>query len=162
MPLRSRTPLDWGHSALSDPIRLLTGIAKDEASHLSQVTRLLIRRGGQMDRGHQSAYARALRALVRKGGEGELLDRLMVSALIEARSCERFGILAATSPDEELAAFYNALFSSELGHYKAFLRLANKVADKVVVEARWGQMLDHEARIVSEQPPGPRIHSGVA
>ena len=86
---------------------------------------------------------------------------MLVSALIEARSCERFSVLAqAASDDTELAAFYKALFSSEMGHYKVFLKLANKVAEKDIVEARWQKLLAAEARIISEQAPGPRIHSG--
>ncbi|MFN0104164.1 MAG: tRNA-(ms[2]io[6]A)-hydroxylase [Bryobacteraceae bacterium] len=194
LPLRSRTPLEWGPMALADPIALLidhaflemkaaqnamelmtrwpnewtpgwvetlTGVARDEAAHLAQVTRMLIKRGGRMERGHKSFYAAALRTLVRSGKTGETLDRLCVSALIEARSCERFAVLATTTADEELAGFYKALFSSELGHYKVFLKLANKTAPADEVTARWEQMLDHEARILSEQPPGSRIHSGV-
>lgn len=195
LPLRSRTPMEWGPTALADPIALLidhaflemkaaqnamelmtrwpkewtpgwvetmTSVARDETAHLAQVTRLLIRRGGQLERGHKSFYAAALRGLVRSGKTGETLDRLCVSALIEARSCERFYVLASTTADEELGAFYRALFSSELGHYKVFLKLAYKMAPAAEVTRRWEQMLDHEARILAEQEPGCRIHSGVA
>ena len=79
---------------------------------------------------HKNPYANELRILVRKGESTETLDRLLVSALIEARSCERFSVLAHTAQDEELASFYRALFSSELGHYKVFLKLASKVSGK--------------------------------
>ena len=194
LPLRSRTPMEWGPMALKDPIALLidhaflemkaaqnamelmtrwpnewtpgwvetmTGVARDETAHLSQVTRLLMRRGGRMERGHKSFYAAALRTLVRSGKTGETLDRLCVSALIEARSCERFFVLASTTTDEELASFYKALFSSELGHFKVFLKLAYKMAPQDEVKTRWEHMLDEEARIISEQPPGSRIHSGI-
>lgn len=194
LPLRSRTPMEWGPAALADPIALLidhaflemkaaqnamelmtrwpsewtpgwvetmTGVARDEAAHLAQVTRLLMKRGGRMERGHKSFYAAALRNLVRSGKTGETLDRLCVSALIEARSCERFFVLASTTTDEELATFYKALFSSELGHFKVFLRLANKMAPAEEVKERWEYMLDQEARILSEQPAGSRIHSGL-
>jgi tRNA-(ms[2]io[6]A)-hydroxylase len=114
-----------------------------------------------MERGHRCAYAKALLLLVRKGGTEETLDRLLVSALIEARSCERFAVLAeAASEDAELEAFYKALFSSEMGHYKVFLKLATKVAANEIVDARWQELLAAEARIISEQTPGPRIHSG--
>jgi tRNA-(ms[2]io[6]A)-hydroxylase len=101
---------------------------------------------------------------VRRGGADELLDRLLVSALIEVRSCERFAVLAAEAVETEpdLAAFYQALFSSELGHYKTFLKLANQAMLKDAVEVRWEQMLAAEARILGEQAPGSRIHSGVA
>jgi tRNA-(ms[2]io[6]A)-hydroxylase len=143
-------------------VETMTSVARDEASHLAQVTRLLARRGGKMERIHKNPYANALRQLVRKGENGEVLDRLFVSALIEARSCERFSVLAhAASDDEELAKFYKALYASELGHYKVFLKLAAKVVGRKNADARWEEMLDAEARILSEQEPGPRIHSGV-
>ena len=194
LPLHSRTPLEWGHAVLADPISLLidhaflekkaannamdlmthwpndwvpgwvetmTGVARDEAAHLAQVTRILMQRGGRLTRIHKNPYATALRLLVRKGKEGETLDRLFVSALIEARSCERFAVLAQASTDEELATFYRALFSSELGHYKVFLRLANRIAGRKAVDERWQELLAEEARILAEQPPGPRIHSGL-
>ena len=64
---------------------------------------------------------------MRKGDPAEILDRLLVSALIEVRSCERFAMLAAASGDAELAGFYEALFASEFGHYRVFLELARKM-----------------------------------
>lgn len=157
MELMTRWPNEWTPGW----VETMTSVARDETAHLAQVTRLLIRRGGQMERGHKSFYAAALRALVRQGKAGETLDRLCVSALIEARSCERFYVLASTTKDEELSQFYKALFSSELGHYKVFLKLAHKMAPTDEVNRRWEQMLDHEARILAEQAPGCRIHSGV-
>ncbi len=161
MELMTYWPNDW----LPGWVETMTGVARDEAAHLSQVTRILIRRGGRLARTHKNPYANELRALVRKGQAGELIDRLFVSALIEARSCERFAVLAeaaAASGDTELAAFYKALFSSELGHYKVFLRLAQKVAGRKPADERWEQMLASEAEILAAQPVGPRIHSGVA
>jgi len=156
LELMTRWPGEWAPGW----VETMTGVARDEASHLAQTVRLLGGRGGRMERGHRCAYAKALRLLVRKGGTEETLDRLLVSALIEARSCERFWVLAAAAEDAELAAFYKALYSSEMGHYKVFLKLANKVAAKEIVEARWQKMLAAEARILAEQMPGPRIHSG--
>ena len=156
MELMTRWPNEWTPGW----VETLTGVARDETAHLAQVTRLLMKRGGRMERGHKSFYASALRALVRSGKAGETLDRLCVSALIEARSCERFAVLAATTTDEELAAFYKALFSSEFGHYRVFLKLANRMAPADEVKARWDELLGHESRILSEQPPGSRIHSG--
>lgn len=135
-------------------------MARDEAAHLAQVTRLLMKRGGRLTRVHKNPYANALRAMARRGEEREVLDRLFVSALIEARSCERFAVLAEAAEDPELASFYRALFTSELGHYKVFLKLAHKIEKKPLVEARWQEWLEAEARILAEQEPGPRIHSG--
>jgi tRNA-(ms[2]io[6]A)-hydroxylase len=193
LPLRSRTPLDWGRSVLADPVNLLidhaflekkaannamelmtrwpndwvpgwvetmTSVARDETAHLAQVIRILLRRGGRLTRVHKNAYANSLRMLVRKGEVSETLDRLFVSALIEARSCERFGVLGEVAADLELAGLYNALFASELGHYKVFLKLAHRIAPRSAVHERWEEMLDLEARILAEQAPGARIHSG--
>lgn len=157
LELMTRWPGDWTPGW----VETLTGVARDEAAHLAQVARLLARRGGRLERIHKNPYANALRLLVRKGGVGEILDRLLVSALIEARSCERFGVLAAVAEDAALSAFYNALHASELGHFKVFLKLAAKAAGKAAMEARWQEMLAAEARILAEQAPGPRIHSGV-
>lgn len=159
MELLTRWPGDWTPGW----VELMTSIARDEAAHLAQVTRMLVRRGGRMVRFHSCPYAAELRALVRKGVQGELVDRLLVSALIEARSCERFSVLAeASQQDVELSKFYKALYSSEMGHYKVFLKLAVKVAGRRDALCRWEQLLAEEARILAGQTPGPRIHSGIS
>lgn len=158
MELMTRWPNEWTPGW----VETMTSVARDEAAHLAQVTRLLMRRGGKMERGHKSFYASDLRKLVRSGKTGETLDRLCVSALIEARSCERFMVLAEVCEDEELGAFYRALFRSEMGHYKVFLKLAYKMAPKEEVEERWRWMLEAEARVIAAQAPGSRIHSGLA
>jgi len=158
MELMTRWPGDW----VEGWVAAMTAVARDETAHLAQVVRLLHQRGARLERTHKNPYANALRMLVRKGEIGEPLDRLMISALIEARSCERFAVLAqaAAEVEPELAAFYRALHGSELGHYKVFLRLAAKIAGKRVAAERWQQLLEAEARILAEQEPGPRIHSG--
>ena len=155
LELMTRWPGDW----VEGWVETMTAIARDEAAHLAQVTRLLMKRGARLERVHKNPYANELRLLVRKGGSGEVLDRLLVSALIEVRSCERFAVLSAASPDAELAKFYGALFSSEMGHYKVFLRLARKVAGRARADERWQEMLAAEAAILARQEPGPRIHS---
>jgi tRNA-(ms[2]io[6]A)-hydroxylase len=143
----------------------LASIASDEASHLSGVIRLLTDRGGRLERVHRNDYARQLRQHVRKGrGHEDLLDRLLVSALIELRSCERFEILARHCVDRDpvLGRFYRRLWSSEFGHYRVFLRLAERVVPSDEIEARWTEMLQIEAETIAAQPPGPRMHSGWA
>jgi tRNA-(ms[2]io[6]A)-hydroxylase len=157
MELMTRWPDDWTPGW----VETMTGIARDEAAHLAQVARLLMKRGGRLSRGHKSPYSNALRSLVRSGTPNEIVDRLLVSALIELRSCERFALLADAAPDAELAKFYKALFASERGHYRVFLKLPYKVAPRDAVEERWQRMLEAEARILAEQPAGIAIHSGV-
>jgi tRNA-(ms[2]io[6]A)-hydroxylase len=147
-------PADW--------VPTLAAIANDEAAHLSLVVRLLARRGGRLARTHRNPYASALRELVRKGsGHQELADRLFISALIEARSCERFEVLSRVCSDLELARFYGRLGTSELGHYRVFLHLAEYAVGESERCLRWRELLEAEARIIAAQPPGPRMHSGV-
>ena len=142
-------------------VTAMTAISRDEVEHLAVVTRLLARRGGRLSRQHSNPYASALRALVRKGqGPAELVDRLLVSALIEARSCERFKLLADASADAELTKLYRGLWASEHGHYLTFLQLAQQIQPADEVTTRWDQMLDREAAIIARQPPGPTMHSG--
>lgn len=157
MDMMTRWPGDW----IPGWVETMTNVARDEAAHLAQVARLLLKRGGRLARVHKNPYANELRAMVRKGGgTAEVLDRLFVSALIEARSCERFAVLAQHCADPELARFYKALFSSEFGHYKVFLRLAARIAPRPEIDARWQCMLAREAEILAAQPAGPRVHSG--
>jgi tRNA-(ms[2]io[6]A)-hydroxylase len=149
-------PDDW----LDGWVETMTAVARDEVVHLAQVVRILTGRRARLDRYHKNPYANDLRRLVRKGEPVELLDRLLVAALIEVRSCERFSVLAAASDDPELAAFYRSLFASELGHYKVFLHLAGQFSRPASLDTRWQEMLAAEAAILAAQEPGPRIHSG--
>lgn len=139
----------------------ISSVARDESDHLSLVTRILSRRGGRFSKSHRNPYALALRGLVRLGdGSRELMDRLMVSSLIEARSCERFFLLAEfCKGDGELARLYKGLWASEHGHYRMFLDLARQVQPARVVDRRWSEFLEAEAEIISSQLPGPRMHS---
>ncbi len=139
----------------------LSNIARDEAAHLNAVVRHIRKRGWKLERLHRSLYAGELRTLVRMGkGSDEILDRLLTSAVIEARSCERFGILARCCEDAELADFYRGLYVSELGHYTVFTELAKEVLPIDEVEARWDLILNAEADIIVRQAVGPGIHSG--
>jgi tRNA-(ms[2]io[6]A)-hydroxylase len=139
----------------------MSAIAQDEASHLNMVLRLLRSRGGEFSRGHRNAYTSSLRDLVRAGkGQDELLDRLLISALIECRSCERFLLLSEGIHDNELAQLYSQLWLSEMGHYKVFLEFAEQVASAHAVSERWQWFLGMESEIIQMQEPGPRLHSG--
>lgn len=148
-----RPPENW--------VAAMTAVARDEVEHLAVVSRLLARRGGKLTKQHANPYASSLHKLVRKGlGPGELIDRLMISSLIEARSCERFHLLADACDDKELAKLYKGLWASEHGHYLSFIQLAEQIQPADVVAKRWDEMLDAEADLIQSQPPGPRMHSG--
>lgn len=139
----------------------MAAVAFDEADHLKTVAGLLAQRGGHLSKNHRNNYASGLRKLVRLGeGNRELLDRLIISALIEARSCERFEILGRMCPEPRLAELYASLWESEHGHYRIFLRLSEELTPKREVESRWDEMLDLEAKLIQARSPGPRIHSG--
>jgi len=142
-------------------VAAMTAIARDEVEHLATVSRLLARRGGHLTKQHSNPYASDLHKLVRKGrGHEELVDRLMISALIEARSCERFKLLAdAVRDDAELQKLYAELWASEHGHYRTFIQLAEDILATKDVQKRWDQMLDAEAKIMQRQTSGPRMHS---
>jgi tRNA-(ms[2]io[6]A)-hydroxylase len=148
-------PVNW--------VTAMTAVARDEVEHLAVVSRILARRGGKLTKSHANPYAADLHKLVRRGkGTEELVDRLMISSLIEARSCERFKLLAEACQDKELAKLYKGLWASEHGHYLSFIQLAQHVMPERAVAKRWSEMLDEEARIIRRQPPGPRMHSGLA
>lgn len=144
-------------------VAAMTAVARDEVEHLAIVSRLLARRGGKLTKSHTNPYASALHGLVRKGkGTHEVVDRLMISALIEARSCERFKLLGeAVEDDAELRKLYRGLWASEHGHYRTFIQLAEELLPKKEVATRWDQMLDSEAKLIQSQPPGPRMHGGL-
>jgi tRNA-(ms[2]io[6]A)-hydroxylase len=95
-------------------------------------------------------------------GPEEIVDRLLISALIEARSCERFGILGRRCKDPSLATFYKGLYSAEYGHYSVFLGLAEQVLPKKIVRVRWESLLEEESKIIQNQPAGPGLHSGIS
>jgi tRNA 2-(methylsulfanyl)-N6-isopentenyladenosine37 hydroxylase len=143
-------------------VAAMTAVARDEVEHLAVVCRLLSRRGGRLTKSHTNPYASELHKLVRRGqGTGELVDRLMISSLIEARSCERFALLGQACEDPELQKLYRGLWASEHGHYKTFIQLAEQLQAADEVAKRWQEMLAKESDIIQAQARGPRMHSGV-
>ena len=144
-------------------VQSMNAIAIDEVAHLNSVTRLIARRGGKLSRSHRNPYASGLREFVRVGrGVQDIMDRLFISALIEARSCERFYLLAQGIADDELRKLYNGLYLSEAGHYRVFIGLARELPLASEIEERWQWMLEAEARLIQQQPIGCAMHSGMA
>jgi tRNA-(ms[2]io[6]A)-hydroxylase len=120
---------------------------------------LLARRGIRFHRLTPSSYGRNLNDLVRKQEPQRAVDRLLVAGLIEARSCERFHILAEHINDAELAKFYRSLFESEARHHTTYTRLAKHYAPEADVAARLDELAAAEAAIIDRGDALPRMHS---
>jgi tRNA-(ms[2]io[6]A)-hydroxylase len=142
-------------------VQRMSRLAREELRHFEQVTRLMRRTGISWRSVTASRYASGLRTLVTRDEPGRLVDMLVVGAFIEARSCERFALLAPWV-DEPFASFYRGLLASESRHFTDYLRLAREYADRRVgdVEARIEQFRKLENRLVSEPDGEIRFHSG--
>ena len=142
-------------------VELLTQVVAEEWSHFERVLTELKKRGYTLDRQRKDEYVEKLLHAVRKGGnrDQQLLEMLLINALIEARSCERFKILWKNIPDPDLSQFYYELMVAEAGHYKNFLQLAKEYVPEEKVMKRWHELLEQEAEIVkSLEVKGDRIH----
>jgi tRNA-(ms[2]io[6]A)-hydroxylase len=144
------------HAVLQAP---LAALAREELAHFEGVLRQLERRGVAFARQKPGRYAGRLHAVVR-GATHALLDTLLVAAVIEARSCERLGLLAEALPavDAELAAFYGALVASEARHHGEYVQLAERLYAPASVRERLAEIADHEARVLLDGPFEPRLH----
>lgn len=131
-------------------VELLTGIVAEEWSHFERVLEMMKKRNIQFGRKRKDEYVLAITNIVRGGGnrETQLVEKLLLNALIEARSCERFKILHENIQDEELSKFYFELMVSEAGHYHAFLDLAKKFKPEKYVMNRWDEFLAAEGEIL--------------
>ncbi|MBC6698722.1 tRNA-(ms[2]io[6]A)-hydroxylase [Hymenobacter puniceus] len=132
----------------------LTDLVAEEWSHFERVLLELRKRGYALGRPRRDEYVVQLLAHVRKGGarERQLMDQLLVSALIEARSCERFKLLWKHIPDPELSKFYYELMVSEAGHFVSYVELAKEYCDPKLVEERLQELLKIEGEIVTSLP----------
>ena len=136
--------------------RAMARLAREESGHLGQVLSLIEKRRLSLGRDPGDPYAQALLALVRQPVRERLLDRLLVSALIEARSEERLRLLGEHLPEPELREFYDRLARSEAGHAELFLKLAQRSGFDV--DARLEELSRAEAKLVRELPVRAAIH----
>jgi len=137
----------------------LTAIAQEELEHFTLVNQWLDRRGIPLAPLNAPPYGAALRALIRRQEPERMLDFLLVSCLIEARSHERLGLIGEHCPEPELAKFYRSLMASEARHYGAYWVLADTYFDRAVVQDRLVELAIAESQILSTLHPEPRIHS---
>jgi tRNA-(ms[2]io[6]A)-hydroxylase len=146
--------------------RALVDLAEEEIRHYRQVVAELDRRGAALGKPPVDAYAaellrRALASTRARSAADSLSDRLLVGALIEARSCERFRLLAdelAARGRAELAGFYEELFAAEARHYRTFVDLAIAVRGEEAARARLGELAVIEADVARATGDGAAIH----
>src|ERR1700755_350995 len=139
----------------------LSPIVTEEWGHFRVVLQELHKRNLKLGKQRKDEYVNKLLQVEKKGGKEEdrLLDELLISALIEARSCERFKRLSEGLNDEYLKSFYRRFMESEAGHYTLFIELAETYIEKDKVRKRWKEWLDIEARIMQQiNPRGDRMH----
>lgn len=145
------------HSVL---VRDLTHLAQEELQHFGMVVDRIHARGLVLQPERKDHYVNDLLTFIRKDGgrEERLVDRLLFSAMIEARSCERFKMLSERLEDPELRAFYRELMISEAGHYTTFIGFARAFATSVDVDQRWQAFLAFEAGLMARYAKEPTIH----
>ncbi len=145
---------------LTELVAELTRIGQEELSHFGLVLEKIVARGWLLGPERKDHYVNELITFVRNGGSREerLVDRLLFSAMIEARSCERFKLLSEEVADEDLRAFYRDLMISEAGHYTTFIGFARRYGGRVDVDARWAAFLAYEATVVARYSKAPTMH----
>ncbi len=138
----------------------LVALAREEAEHFREVEHRASARGGVLPPPGRDAYVGALRDAAASDGASvpRLLDRLLVGAIIEARSCERFRLLAERLSDADLRAFYRDLMASEARHHRLFTKLAEDAFGELVTRERLEALARRESEIVSGLPLGPTVH----
>src|SRR5258708_8955417 len=149
------------YSAREKLVEDLSPIVTEEWGHFRLVLAELKKRGLRLGRQRKDQYVNRLMEFQEKGGneDDRLLDRLLIFALIEARSCERFKRLSEGLGDAYLRNFYRRFMESEAGHYHLFIELADTYIDKDRVRRRWKEWLDYEAGVMTElELRGDRNH----
>ena len=142
-------------------VQMLTPVVAEEWAHFERVLEELTKRGFGLGRQRKDEYVELLYKTIRKGGsrDQQLIEKLLMNALIEARSCERFKLLWKNIGDEGLSKFYYELMVSEAGHYKNFLQLAKQYMSEDYVVKRWKELLEDEASIMASlEVRGDRMH----
>jgi len=142
-------------------VEAVAPVVTEEWGHFRMVLKEMKRRNLKLGRQRSDKYVAELIKFQKKGGnrEEQLLEKLLMSALIEARSCERFRLLSEGLADIELREFYREFMISEAGHYRMFIDLANEYIGKEKTKTRWDEWLEYESGIMKKmEPKGERMH----
>jgi tRNA-(ms[2]io[6]A)-hydroxylase len=141
--------------SLQDP---LSRLAREELGHFEEVVRVLGERGVPLRGQRPSPYFARLHSVVSRHEPARLLDRLLINALIEARSCERLALLADVVDEPTLTHLYRGLLAAEARHHGAYVELARGLFDSETVQTRLEALARHEAAVLAQAPPRPRLH----
>jgi tRNA-(ms[2]io[6]A)-hydroxylase len=150
------------NSEYPDLVTDLLALAKEEIEHFQMVHDIIKKKGLKLARERKDHYVGELAQYMKRNSNGTrvsgLVERLLFSAMIEARSCERFKVLSENIVDEELAKFYRELMESEAGHYTTFITYARKYGVGIDVETRWREWLAFESGIIANYGTSESIH----
>ena len=148
------------NSEYTDMVTDLLELAKEELEHFQMVHDIIKKRGYTLGRERKDSYVNELYKFMNKGGNRLqcMVDRLLFSAMIEARSCERFKLLSREIKDPELAKFYYDLMVSEAGHYTLFISYARKYGKDINVDARWKALVEFESEVIKNYGKSETIH----
>lgn len=141
-----------------DIVKAMIDLAIEELAHFREVIKLMHSQQQYLGRDEKDPYVNALRKAMRDGTEHYLLDRLLIAGIIEARGCERFGLIAQHHPDAELRQFYQLITDSEAKHHLLFIELASHYFSISTIETRLDELLDIEADIVKQLPIRAALH----
>ncbi|MBU0696392.1 MAG: tRNA-(ms[2]io[6]A)-hydroxylase [Bacteroidetes bacterium] len=148
---------------ISELVQEMAELVKEEMDHFKRVHDIILKRGYVLGLERKDNYVNELMKFLKRGG-GEakrtesMVDRLLLAAMIEARSCERFKVLSEYVDDKELADFYHELMVSEANHYTLFIGLARKYGIGIDVEKRWQEWLTYEGEVIKNYGKGETIH----
>ena len=149
------------YSDRTELVDALSPIVTEEWGHFRMVLAELKKRGFNLGKQRKDEYVNKLIAFQKKDGSPDerLLDKLLIMAMIEARSCERFKRLSEHLDDAYLQKFYRTFMESEAGHYTLFINLAELYIPKAIVRSRWLKWLEYEASIMQQAiPRSDRLH----
>ncbi|MDX6746263.1 tRNA-(ms[2]io[6]A)-hydroxylase [Polaribacter sp. PL03] len=148
------------YSEETELVKEMSNIAIEEMQHFKMVHLLMVKRGMVLGREQKNDYAIRLQKFFNKTKDrtNALVQRLLIAALIEARSCERFKVFSENMEDEELSKFYQNLMVSEANHYTTFLSFARKYQDREIVDEKWNALLAFEAEMMRERGNVAKIH----
>ena len=150
------------NSEYPDLVTDMLALAKEEIEHFEMVHDIIKKRGLTLGRERKDEYVGELAKYMKQSNTGSrvsgFVERMLFSAMIEARSCERFKVLSENIKDEELSKFYWDLMESEAAHYTTFITYARKYGTGIDVEKRWREWLDFEASVIAKYGKGETIH----